>query len=119
MQRYENTSCLIYRHNGYTAVAYCPAYSQGKRGELEIMIYRDGHRQEAVAVCVKGGKLPTAACATSLTLLHTLLVSAMQKWRDLTITFDCPDARRARVYAAMLRRHHITFNQAGSFFELL
>lgn len=119
MQHFESQNFIVIRDNGFTAVANCSPYDNGKRGELEIRIYRDGHMAEADKICVSGGKLTTSARSSSLAMLHELLRAAFRKWRDLVITFDCPDERRARVYAAMLNRYGINYNQTGSFFELV
>lgn len=116
MQYFENNNHIAIKDNGFTAVATCAPYMNKQKGELEIKIYRNGHKKDADAVCVKGGKLSPEARSNSLALLNSLLARVMEKWRHMVITFDCPDDRRVRVYAAMLRRHNINFNNAGTFF---
>lgn len=118
MRRFENSRCLMLRHDGISAVAFCGEYADGTRRELAIRIYRDGHAAESNDVCVNGGHMSAAACSPSIFMLQELLHAAFEKWRGVTIDFDCPDERRARIYAAMLQRHGINFKRYGSFFEL-
>lgn len=118
MKIYQNAKHLVIRDAGFTAHALCAPYDGGDRGELEIEIYRDGHRAVAADVCVHGGKLPVEARAGSMSLLHELLQRAFEKWQGVTLTFDCPDQRRARVYAKLLRRYGIAFKQWDRFFEI-
>lgn len=118
MNTFENQNYIVIRYNDFLAVAYCAPYFDGNKGELEIQIYRRGFKTEADTVCVKGGKLSDLSRFNSLTLLNTLLGRAFDKWQDKVITFDCPDTRRARVYAKLLTKHGIKYNQSGSFFEV-
>lgn len=116
MRKYENNNAIVLRDGDFIAVAQAMPYAQGR--ELCIWISTlTGMR--AVRACLSGGgRLPSTARANSAALLFGLLRMALAKWAGERLTWDAPDARRARIYAAMLRRARIPFTCVDGFFTL-
>lgn len=78
MRRYENAYVLFLWHGN--DCAYAGIFPSGTGfAEVEIACYKFGHKAEADAVGVKGGKLP--ACSRAASWLFPVLLSAMRdKW---------------------------------------
>lgn len=105
MRRYENAYVLFLRHGN--DCAYAGVFPSGTGfAEVEIACYKFGHKAEADAISVKGGKLPACARAAS-GIFNALLAAMRDKWRGQKLFVACPDERRFRVYCAILRKHNV------------
>lgn len=113
---YQNQNTIVLRDGQYMAVAQVTPYA--KSYELCIWVCNIHHMCAANRCLTKGGRLPTEARAHSAGLLLRLLREALVKWRGLRLTWNAPDERRARIYAAMLRRARIPFTLSGLYFTV-